>query len=342
MTHELKTSPDTHIPLPTDYAPAERSEREILLRQHTAWMAEEQTRLIGDAVPNIVLVLNNTRQVIYANSRVSLFGNYTTPESYLGLRVGELISCTHAFNTPGGCGTTIFCQHCGAVNSILISMIGNKNEEECTINRNNGEPPYQLRVMTTPVKLNGEDFVMFSIQDIHIEKENQRLLKEVQRLAVIDPLTGVNNRRAFFERAEREFTRGGRYQRPLVVIMLDVDKFKNTNDTFGHPVGDTVLKTIAQTIKAQLRDLDLFARYGGDEFIALLPEIDFINGNVIARRITEAVSLIAIEVEGKIHHPSISAGVAAFDASDRTLENLIMRADVDLRTQKQNKRYEVK
>lgn len=336
------TNSDPHIPLPTDYAPAELTEREILLRPHTAWMSEEQTRLIGDAVPNIVLVLNNTRQVIYANDRVRLFGNYTTPDSYLGLRVGELVSCSRAFNTPGGCGTTSFCQHCGAVNAILTSLIGNKDEEECTIDRSNGEPPYHLRVMTTPVKLNGEDFVIFSMQDIHIEKENQRLLKEVQRLAVIDPLTGVNNRRAFFENAEREFTRGERYQRTLVVIMFDVDKFKNTNDTYGHPVGDIVLKAIAQTIQAQLRDLDLFARYGGDEFIAMLPEIDFINGNVIAGRIMEAVSLINIEVEGKIHHPSISAGVAAFDVNDRSLESLITRADLDLRTQKQNKRYEVK
>ena len=335
-------TPDPFIPLPTEYAPAERTEREILLRQHTAWMDEEQTRLIGDAIPNVVLVLNNTRQVIYANDRVRLFGNYTTPESYLGLRVGELVSCSRAFETPGGCGTTTFCQHCGAVNAILTSLIGNRDEEECTIARGNEEPPYHLRVMTTPVNLNGEDFVIFSIQDIHVEKENQLLLKEVQRLAVIDPLTGVNNRRAFFESAEREFTRGERYQRPLVVIMFDVDKFKNTNDTFGHPVGDKVLRIIAQTIQAQLRDLDLFARYGGDEFIALLPEIDFSNGNVIARRITEAVSLISFEVDGEVHHPSISAGVAAFDANDRSLESLITRADVDLRTQKQNKRYEVK
>ena len=146
-----------------------------------------------------------------------------------------------------------------------------------------------------------------------MEKENLRLLEEVKKLAVLDPLTGVNNRRAFFEVAEREFSRSVRYQRPLAVIMIDVDKFKSINDTYGHPVGDVVLISIAETIRAQLRDLDLFARYGGDEFIALLPEIDFNRGNLIAERITTAVSSLEIDLEGFLLHPSITAGVAEYD-----------------------------
>ena len=175
--------------------------------------------------------------------------------------------------------------------------------EEVTILRNNGEKPFQLRIMTTPVRLKTEDYVIFSIQDIQVEKENQRLLKEVKQLAVLDPLTGVNNRRAFFEDAEREFVRGMRYQRSLVVIMFDADKFKVVNDTYGHPVGDRVLKAMAASIRGNLRDLDLFARYGGDEFIALLPETDFDAGSAIAQRIVEAVAVVEIEVDGKVLHP---------------------------------------
>jgi diguanylate cyclase (GGDEF)-like protein len=323
--------------LPTNYAPAERTAPETLLRQHSAWMAHEQTHLIGDAVPNVVLIINNTRQVVYANSRVTLFGNFHTLDSYLGLRPGELINCTNASKKPGGCGTTNSCKTCGAVNTILNGLIGKKDEQECTIRRGVGEQPYQLRVNATPVQLDGENYVIFSIQDIRVEKENLRLLEEVKKLAVTDPLTGVHNRRAFFEDAEREFSRSLRYKRPLAVIMVDVDKFKSINDSFGHPAGDVILKSIAETIRAQLRDLDLFARYGGDEFIALLPEIDLAGGNLIIERITAAVSSLEINLDGILLHPSISAGVAVYNSSDKSLATIITRADQDLRFQKKSK-----
>lgn len=323
--------------LPTDHAPAERTPPEILLRQHAAWMAHEQTHLIGDAVPNVVLIVNDTRQIVYANSRITLFGNYHTLDSYLGFRPGELLNCKNAINNQGGCGTTYFCKTCGAVNTILSSLIGKKGEQECTIERRVGEQPYQLRINTTPVQLDGENFVIFAIQDISLEKENLRLLEEVKKLAVLDPLTGVHNRRAFFEEAEREFSRSIRYQRPMAVIMIDVDKFKSINDSYGHPEGDIVLKAIAETIRTQLRDLDLFARYGGDEFIILLPEVDFAGGNLIAERIVAAISALKVDREGRQFHPSITAGVADYKPSDRSLATLIARADQDLRIQKQGK-----
>jgi diguanylate cyclase (GGDEF)-like protein len=320
--------------LPTDYAPAERTPPEILLSQHAAWMAHEQTHLIGDAVPNVVLIINNTRQIVYANMRVTLFGNYHTLDSYLGLRPGELLNCKNAINNQGGCGTTKFCKSCGAVNTILNSLIGKKDEQECTIHRGLGEQSYQLRINTTPVQLDGENYVIFSIQDIRVEKENLRLLEEVKKLAVLDPLTGVHNRRAFFEEAEREFSRSLRYQRPMVIIMVDADDFKSINDTYGHPAGDAVLKSIAETIRAQLRDLDLFARYGGDEFIILLPETDLTGGNLIAERITATISSLELDLEGFLFHPSITAGVAGYLPSDGSLATLIARADKDLRVQK--------
>ena len=337
MTIEISKPKTKNRLLQTNYAPAERTTPEVLMRQHAAWMAHEQTHLIGDAVPNVVLIINRTRQVVYANSRVTLFGSYDTLGSYLGLRPGELINCTNANKKPNGCGTTTGCKTCGAVNTILNGLIGKKDEQDCTIHRGKGEQPYQLRVNATPVQLNGEDFVIFSIQDIRVEKENLRLLEEVKKLAVLDPLTGVQNRRAFFEEAEREFSRSVRYQRPLALIMVDVDNFKSFNDTYGHPAGDVVLKSIAETVRSQLRDLDLFARYGGDEFIALLPEIDSNSATLIAKRITNAISSLELNLEGLLLHPSITVGVADYITSDKSLATLISRADKDLRVKKQNK-----
>lgn len=342
MTVKKPTGFEKGTPLPTEYAPAERSDPATILQQHQAWIQQEQTRLIGDAVPNVILVVNNTRQVVYANAKVVQFGNYSNPKKYLGLRPGELINCAHAYETPGGCGTTTACQGCGAVNAILNSLIGKKDVQEITIYRNNAEKPFQLRIMTTPVKLNDDDYVIFSIQDIQVEKENQRLLHEVQQLAVLDPLTGVPNRRAFFEDAQREFARGVRFQRPLTVVMFDADKFKSINDTYGHLAGDKLLKALALSMRSNLRELDLFARYGGDEFIALLPETDFPQGNEIVNRVLEAISKLDVEAAGKIVPLSVTAGIAVFDQADTSLDSLIARADADLLKQKQEKRFENK
>lgn len=326
----------------TEFAPAERTDRQTLFRQHEMWIKQEQTRLIGDAVPNLVLILNNNRQIVYANARITMFGKYKTVKSYLGLRPGELVKCQYAFKNPGGCGTTRFCKDCGAANAILTSLIGKKDAEECSIFRNETHPALELRVLTTPVQLNGEDFVIFAIEDIYHEKENQRLLQKVQQLATEDPLTGVPNRRAFFEEAEREFRRMVRYQRKMSVIMFDLDKFKTTNDTLGHPVGDAVLKAVALCIRANLRELDLFGRYGGDEFIALLPETDLGQGLDVANRIVEAVSLLEVESATTGIHPSITSGVSDYDPEDLELEDIIARADANLLRHKLEKHYKAK
>lgn len=329
--------PDPKDTAPLAQAAEDGADRETLVRQSQVWMREEHAHLIAEAVPTVILVLNNARQVVYANSRVSMFGKYDTPESYLGKRLGELLNCTHVADSNSGCGTTSFCEHCGAMNSIRSGFEGKSGAEECIITRRNGEPPYQLRVLSTPVRLYDDQYLIFSIEDIHIEKENKRLLQEVQRLAVLDPLTGMPNRRAFFEHADREFKRARRYQHPVVAMMFDADRFKTINDTYGHQAGDALLKTIATGIRTNLRDLDLFARYGGDEFIALLPETDLTQGKDIAARIVAAVSVLLVRFSGGIIHPSVTAGVAQYNSSDQTLDALIARADADLLKNKREK-----
>lgn len=326
----------------TEFAPADRTDKPELMRQHEMWVKQEHTRLIGDAVPNLVLILNKNRQIVFANSRISLYGKYKTARSYLGLRPGELLNCEHAFDNPGGCGTTRFCRQCGAANAILTSLIGKNDAEECSIIRQNGNPSLELRVLTTPVKLEGEDFVIFSIEDIRVEKENQRLLEQVQKLAEMDPLTGVLNRRAFFEEANREFKRMVRYQRSMAIVMFDADKLKTTNDTLGHPAGDAILRAIAHTIRTNLRELDLFGRYGGDEFIALLPETDLAQGLDVARRVVDAISLLEVETDNGVIRPTITAGVSDYDLEDLEIEDIIARADANLLRHKLEKKYKIK
>lgn len=120
-------------------------------------------------------------------------------------------------------------------------------------------------------------------------QENARLFAEVERLAMTDPLTGLYNRHKLNESLELEVERGLRYSRPLSAIMIDLDDLKDINDRFGHPTGDDVLIEVANGIRSQIRRVDIATRYGGDEFLILLPEADLSEAERVADRICEHI-----------------------------------------------------
>lgn len=157
--------------------------------------------------------------------------------------------------------------------------------------------------------------------------QNASLLEEVRRLAVTDDLTGLYNRRYFFEQAEREFRRAQRSRQPLSALILDVDYFKQVNDQYGHLVGDAVLRTVAQRLKKGLRETDLLGRYGGEEFSILLPEADIKSAVEVAERLQASVAGKPIETEAGSLSVQISIGVATLDERTRSLQALIKYAD---------------
>ncbi|MCA9521087.1 MAG: diguanylate cyclase [Myxococcales bacterium] len=158
--------------------------------------------------------------------------------------------------------------------------------------------------------------------------ENARLFSEVQRLAITDELTGTHNRRHFFTLAEREIARARRYQRPLSLLMIDVDHFKSVNDTYGHDTGDDVLKTIAARLRASIRDLDVLARFGGEEFVILLPEIDdFTAESVVAERLRQTIDDTPVSTSHGPISMTISIGVAAFHEETHDVHQLVKAAD---------------
>lgn len=315
----------------TEFAPADRLSSEGLTRQNTAWSDQVGAILISNAVPDLILILNKYRQIVFANDYVERIKKRSSIEDYLGLRPGELLGCTHAFETKGGCGTTASCIQCGAVNAMLRGLHGMHDVEETRINRGEGLPETDLRVWTTPVKLDDEDFTVFTIQDISIEKDNGRLLDEVQKLAILDPLTEIYNRRIFFDVANREIIRSQRYHNPFSIVMIDLDRFKDVNDTYGHPAGDAVIKEVVRLIQLNLREIDTFARYGGDEFIILLPETSLTGGQNVADRIMK-VSDTSIYWYKDFEIPiPFSAGVAEYlFESDHDIDDVISRADQEL------------
>ncbi|MEW6283090.1 MAG: sensor domain-containing diguanylate cyclase, partial [Candidatus Eremiobacterota bacterium] len=154
--------------------------------------------------------------------------------------------------------------------------------------------------------------------------EKARLFSEVLRLATTDGLTGLFNRRHFFQVAERELGLAHRHNEPLSAVLLDVDHFKSFNDTHGHDVGDEVLKTVAGTLAATLRREDLLARYGGEEFVVLLPRTAGPEAlSVACERLRLAVQ--GNRVQGRLQ-VTISLGVAQLRPGE-SLNDLLIRAD---------------
>jgi diguanylate cyclase (GGDEF)-like protein/PAS domain S-box-containing protein len=160
-----------------------------------------------------------------------------------------------------------------------------------------------------------------------ISFENARLYSETQLKADTDELTGLKNRRSFFEMGSREIERAIRFKHPLAALMIDLDNFKDVNDNFGHPVGDRLLKELADVFKGKLRNVDLIARYGGDEFIVLLPENDIKAATDVAERICHSIAKIRIETTQGKAKVTASIGVAILDKGMTTLSALVEHAD---------------
>ncbi|HEY9731388.1 MAG TPA: diguanylate cyclase [Drouetiella sp.] len=170
---------------------------------------------------------------------------------------------------------------------------------------------------------------------------NARLYARVQRQATTDGLTALYNHRTGQEKLAEQLRLAERYQRNLAVVMLDVDHFKSINDNYGHPAGDSVLKAVAKLVKSNCRDVDLPVRYGGEEFLLVLPEINQEGAAVVAERIRKSLS------QEIIHHEDIqisvtgSFGIAAFPEDAHNQQQLLDLADKALYLSKRLGRNQV-
>ena len=197
---------------------------------------------------------------------------------------------------------------------------------------------FWLEVSARIMEFENEPVLYSAFKDITDQKKREHELFEK---AVLDPLTGCYNRRQFVELANKEIRRSWRYDAPFCLLMLDIDHFKAVNDTYGHAAGDEVLKAVAKMAKVTLRDSDVFARFGGEEFIALLPHTDLVGASVVAERIRKNVQELQILAEGQNIQCTISMGVASSEVSE-DLDTLIKATDEALYTAKECGRNQVR
>ena len=174
---------------------------------------------------------------------------------------------------------------------------------------------------------------------------SQRALRSAQqnlmRLEATDSLTGVMSRRAFVDAAQREFSRARRYGRPLAVLIFDLDHFKRVNDSYGHAVGDTVLRDCASAWKTVLREQDLLGRIGGEEFCAVMPETPPNAALQAAERLRRALTAIEFRGKGETFGVSVSVGMTMLSRGDEDLSQTMDRADRALYLAKQRGRDRV-
>lgn len=176
-----------------------------------------------------------------------------------------------------------------------------------------------------------------------LEKQD-KLVQDLHKLATTDALTGIPNRRQIWDWGKQELERAYRYQRPLSLFVLDVDHFKEINDTYGHSAGDRALKAMTEVVMETLRTSDRFGRFGGEEFVGILPETDLAEGIQVAERVRKMIADLSVELtEEKRVQFTVSIGITSYHEknADSNLEDLLRQADRSLYEAKQQGRDRV-
>jgi diguanylate cyclase (GGDEF)-like protein len=203
-----------------------------------------------------------------------------------------------------------------------------------------GEKGFFLLARKTPPAFSNEDvqFIETLASSMMTIIKNYQLYEKQVQLATTDGMTGLFNHRYFQEALSREISRSRRYGDPVSLLYMDIDHFKKFNDTYGHQIGDEVLKVVAATITRNLRDTDIPCRYGGEELVAILPGTPLEGGFAAGEKIRKAIESLKFPVSGKNVKITISAGVSCYPLNADNKQSLIEAADGALYVAKESGR----
>jgi diguanylate cyclase (GGDEF)-like protein len=191
-----------------------------------------------------------------------------------------------------------------------------------------------IRDTLARVAINLTALVLLAYSGMIVSRVQNRTKNAAIRLSTVDSLTDLYNRAFLFNAVEREIQRTMRYRRGFCLLMMDLDGLKTINDRYGHFTGDVVLRGVAQAIRAGLRGIDVAARYGGDEFVALLPETEPAGAHVVGEKIRQMASQLLVRVDGHDIKTSLSIGVAFYPDDGQTADELMIAADRAMYTSK--------
>ena len=209
----------------------------------------------------------------------------------------------------------------------LLNLIRGAEVGRIELRFRNGEEFCYYRASSTCIR-DRKDHVIGKIVNFYEYTKEKQLLEELERLAAHDGLTGVYNRQQFMKLAEKEINRHDRYGGNLSMIMLDLDHFKKINDTYGHGAGDATLKLLAETFSKMIRQSDILARIGGEEFILLLPETSIEAAQSLAERLRNTLASKIIDFDDQSFSVSASFGISGMNSDmNMRLDDLYRLAD---------------
>ncbi len=290
---------------------------------------DEFSRRIVDETADAVVATDAQQRIVFVNRAAQKMFGYA-PEAILGQPLTRLMPeryrAGHEALVSRYGDTDVSARYMGDRRDHIIGL--NAAGEELT-----------LGATITQFRIGPEKYYAAVVRDVSERLEMTRKLAE---LASTDSLTGCLNRRSFLEKLEEEYQRASRFQSVFSVLMFDIDHFKNVNDTYGHDVGDDVLRDFSKVAKESLRSIDRFARWGGEEFIALLPRTDIEGAYKTAERIRRRFAEHRLATpRGETVTATVSTGVAAFDQGGKDMMEIVKAADQALYAAKSNGRNQV-
>ena len=214
--------------------------------------------------------------------------------------------------------------------------------------------PMQSRASVRGLRKNGNEFpIEVTISKIHLEEniemtavirdisEKNKLIEELLISSQEDPLTHLYNRRYFTKALVDEIARAKRFKHGFVLMMIDIDHFKTFNDSYGHECGDQVLISISNLLKELLRETDIISRWGGEEFLILLPELDLNSGMLTAEKIRSAIEKAKLKFSGELLKTTVSIGLLFNDPENLNMVQMIIDVDKAMYTAKNNGRNQI-
>ncbi len=286
------------------------------LRRMSLAESESRMRAMSQASHDALVMIDSDDRITFWNPAAQSMFGYSEAEM-LGrglheviLKPGEVEAAKAGLRHFGQTGTG--------------PVVGNVMEMEGV--RRSGEV-FPVERSVAAVQLRGKWFAVGSMRDISERKLAERRLSE---LATQDELTGLSNRRHFMEQAETQLRLAIRYRQDFCFLMFDLDHFKSINDTFGHGIGDEVLRSVGQILRRVMRGTDIFGRVGGEEFAVAMPETDLEAARAVAERLREHFAQAQVDAWGKSVRFTVSIGIAHLDSPETVLSRLMKRADMAL------------
>lgn len=248
----------------------------------------------------------------------------TTRDKVINIRCGHALRCPSALAEGARCGETLFCSRCTIRNTILGVFESGRDVKQKPVSKEFQFERERIRkhfiLSAKLTRYRERDVAIVVLTDITELAESRAKL---EKLAERDYLTGIYNRRHLFTEVHRYISSAKRYHEGFSILMVDLDDFKGINDTLGHQAGDRVLQEVASYLEREVRETDIVGRYGGEEFLVILPRTKAEEAFRCAERLRRGVAALKVELKDV---PTMSIGVAEHTLG-MCVEELINRAD---------------